>query len=1090
MGCLPKGAGFSGAPETAGFRAVIHAVHVKLPGRGRYKVRGLSGSRAIKEGLESRLLRHKIIRHVSASTLTSNVLVLFDKTVDHRTIARCLKEAVEEITGTFPESDTQSRKSILKTPPSPGKIRRLPERIGKKIVQLVSPPEEQKPQPWHLMKTETVLQFWGTDKQHGLSSEVVNHTLRRYGPNVLPEAEPRSRWSIFFSQFKSLPVLLLGAAAGISLLTGGILDAVVIAGVVVANAMIGYGTESAAERTIHSLKHMVHPTAEVLREGRVLEIPAEDLVPGDVLFLKPGTYVSADGRLLEASHLSIDESVLTGESMPVFKSPGTLKGKNIPLSDRLNMVFMGTLVTGGEGVAVVAATGRFTEMGRLQVLLGETEAPETSFERQLRVVGDQLVLLCGVICGVVFLIGFLRGHGFLQMLRVSISLAASAVPEGLPAAATINFSLGIKRMRKDHVLVRRLQAIETLGSVQTVCLDKTGTLTRNRMSVQELYAGNKRIEVRNGTLFLEDGSSDPLAVEEVRRLIDVCALCNESKINGCGPNGVELAGSPTECALMDLAFLAGVDVARLREEHPLVSVEYRTESRLYMKTLHTAPDGEKAFCAVKGSPPEVLSLCAWQMKDGKRVPLDDQDRLLIERENARMAIGALRVLGAAFSPNGRKKNGNGDLTWLGLVGMADPIREGARELIEVYHRAGINTVMITGDQSPTAFTVAKNLNLSGTEPLEILDSSELRSIPPELFQALARKVHVYSRVSPSNKLQIVQALQRSGLVVAMTGDGINDGPALKAADIAIAMGRSGTDVAREVADIVLEHDNLGTLVLAVRDGRTTYRNIRKSVHFFLSTNFTELMVMFASLALGVGFPLNVMQLLWINIMVEYKDRKPVRIHSITVTASQKSVKEPSLKALQNDILETVIQTAFKDQALKPDKSTRIFINPDGPFLGGPSYHSGLTGRKNGVDTYGEYCRHSGNALSGKDPARIDRVGAYAARYAAKNVVAAGLASECEVTLSYSIGVSRPVSLQIQTFGTGKISDVEIRERVKRVFDFRLAAILRDLNLRYLPGLSPEGFYQKLAAYGHMGRMDLEVPWERTDKAEQLRTERP
>jgi Ca2+-transporting ATPase len=454
------------------------------------------------------------------------------------------------------------------------------------------------------------------------------------------------------------------------------------------------------------------------------------------------------------------------------------------------------------------------------------------------------------------------------MLRLSISLAASAVPEGLPAAATINFSLGIKRMRKDHVLVRRLQAIETLGAVQTVCLDKTGTLTRNRMSIQEIFAGSRRIRIRNGTFSSEDAPLDPLAIEEVKRLVDVCALCNETKINGCGPNGVELAGSPTECALMDLAYLAGVDVARLREEHPMVSVDHRTENRLYMRTFHADRGGGQTLCAVKGSPPEVLSMCSWKLKDGQRVLITEEERLHIERENDRMAIGALRVLGVAFSPNGAKtkKGTNGDLIWLGLVGMADPIREGARELIEVYHRAGINTVMITGDQSPTAFTVAKMLNLSGSEHLEILDSSELRSIPPEVFQALAQKVQVYSRVSPSNKLQIVQALQQSGLVVAMTGDGINDGPALKAADIGIAMGRSGTDVAREVADIVLEEDNLETLVLAVRDGRTTYQNIRKSVHFFLSTNFTELMVMLAALAAGVGFPLSVMQLLWINII--------------------------------------------------------------------------------------------------------------------------------------------------------------------------------------------------------------------------------
>jgi Ca2+-transporting ATPase len=847
---------------------MIHPVHAKVPGRGRFRVKGLNNSKSLKESLETRLLQHELILQVSASTVTGNILILFSKDVDHRNISLLLNKVIEEISGSIREPGSREKKKLLNLSRPTEKIKALSGTLRKKLSQLVSPLEEQKPQAWHLMKPDAVLDHWGADQHRGLSTQVVNQSLQRFGPNVLPEAEPRSKWAIFFSQFKSLPVLLLGAAAGISILTGGILDAVVIAGVVAANAMIGYATESAAEKTINSLKHMVHPTAEVVRDGRVLEIPAEDLVPGDLLLLKPGTYVSADCRVLEASNLSIDESVLTGESMPVLKRTGTLRGKSIPLPDRVNMIFMGTLVTGGEGLAVVVSTGRYTEMGRLQLLLGETEAPETSFERQLREVGNQLVLLCLAICGVVFVIGFLRGHGFVQMLRLSISLAASAVPEGLPAAATINFSLGIKRMRMGHVLVRRLQAIETLGAVQTVCLDKTGTLTRNRMSILEIYAGSRRIRVRNGELSLEDASSDPLALEEVKQLIHVCALCNETKINGHGPHGPELRGSPTEAALIDLAFCTGVDVLRLREEHPLMSVDHRTETRLYMRTFHCNQGGGQTLCAVKGSPPEVLSMCSWQLRDGQSIPMTEQDRLHIERENDRMAIGALRVLGVAFSPNGtkNKEDMNGDLTWLGLVGMADPIREGARELIKNYHKAGINTVMITGDQSPTAFTVAKNLNLSGSDHLEILDSSELRSIPPEVFQALAQKVHVYSRVSPSNKLQIVQALQKSGQVVAMTGDGINDGPALKAADIGIAMGRSGTDVAREVADIVLEEDNLDTLILAVRDGRTTYQNIRKSVHFFLSTNFTELMVMFASLAAGIGFPLNVMQLLWINIM--------------------------------------------------------------------------------------------------------------------------------------------------------------------------------------------------------------------------------
>lgn len=849
---------------------MIRPIHTKVPGRARFHVEGLSGSESLKSSLVARLSRQEGIFSVTASTVTGNVLVLFSPERDHSGIALLLELLLEERRPDFSPENPQARKcnpSLL--PGLAGAAKALPSRIKEKLLQLTASGEEQETRPWHIMKEEAALAVLETERTCGLPRDIAQERLKRYGPNILPEAEARSKWSIFFAQFKSLPVLLLGAAAGLSLFTGGLLDAAVITGVVMANALIGYATESEAERTISSLKHMVHPTAEVLRNAEVVEVPAEELVCGDILLLKPGTYISADCRVLSASHLSIDESVLTGESMPVLKTAKTLTKKDLPIPDRINMVFMGTLVTGGEGLALVVATGKFTEMGRLQFLLGEARPPETPIERQLRKVGDQLVLLGAVLCGVVFLIGFLRGHGFLQMLRIAVSLAAAAVPEGLPAAATINFSIGINNMRKRRVLVRRLQAIETLGAVQTVCLDKTGTLTWNRMSIAEIFAGATRIAVDNGHFFVKEAVVDPLRCGEVKQLIQTCVLCNETKINGGDQTGEYLLrGSPTENALIHLAMNAGIDVRNLRKDYPLLAVDHRAESRLFMRTVHTSPDGNHRVCALKGSPPEVLAMCSWQMMDGQRVPLTEEARLDIEKENDRMAARALRVLGVAFSgmQECEDPKDNGNLTWLGLVGMADPIREGAGELIRMYHRAGINTVMITGDQSSTAYTVARRLELSGNEPLEILDSSEIGSIPPELFEALARKAHVYSRVGPSNKLQIVQALQRAGQVVAMTGDGINDGPALKAADIGIAMGESGTDVAREVADIVLEHDNLETLIIAVRDGRTTFNNLRKSVHFFLSTNMTEIMVMFTALSAGIGFPLNVMQLLWINML--------------------------------------------------------------------------------------------------------------------------------------------------------------------------------------------------------------------------------
>ncbi len=646
------------------------------------------------------------------------------------------------------------------------------------------------------------------------------------------------------------------------------MDAVVIMGVTVANAIIGYLTESGAEKTIESLTGFSRPTAEVMRDGTVRTIPAEEVVIGDLLVLKPGSYISADCRLVGSTRLSIDESALTGESMPVFKDEIPLTGGGIPLADRLNMAYTGTLVTGGEGLALVVTTGKYTEIGQLQILLEGTSAPQTPIERRLGQIGDQLVLLCGAICGVVFGIGVFRGYGMIQMLRTAVSLAAAAVPEGLPAAATINFALGIQKMRGHHVLIRRLQAVETLGSIQTICLDKTGTITWNKMTVAEIRAGGQALRVENGEFLTNGNQAEPLTYEEVRRLMEVCSLCNESEIDGREKQeGYVLRGTPTENALVDVAISAGIDVAALRENHPLLKVTHRAENRLFMSTLHETVGDGKLF-AVKGSPPEVLSMAAYYMKDGERAPLTEEVRISIQTENEGMAGEALRVLAVAYREydDGEEAVEDEELTWLGLIGMMDPIREGVGELIETLHGAGIDTVMITGDQSPTAYAVARTLHISQHEPLEILDSIELASVNSDLLRALAEKVHVYSRVSPAHKLKIVQALQSAGKVVAMTGDGINDGPALKAADIGIAMGRSGTDVARQVADVVLQRDNLETLIIAIQDGRTTYNNIKKSVHFFLSTNLSEILVMFGALSAGIGFPLNVMQLLWINII--------------------------------------------------------------------------------------------------------------------------------------------------------------------------------------------------------------------------------
>jgi Ca2+-transporting ATPase len=849
---------------------MIQAIHTKVPGRARYRVEGLYRSPPLKKLLEFQLSQHSDIIRAYASITTGNLLVYYNSGNDHQTIAALVQEVLtetERLEGS-PEAEKKGKGSQQKPRTEQARPQADEEPAWRSAAKRLRSSEEQKGEPWHSLDVDSVLSSLEVDRETGLTEQAAKLRFKRHGPNVLPEAAPRPTWKIFTDQFASLPVALLGAAAGLSVFTGGLADAAIITGVVVANAFIGFLTEREAEKTIRSLKGFVQPSARVVRNGRVHTLAAEEIVVGDVLILKPGTYIAADSRVLEASHLSVDESTLTGESMPVIKTPKSIRKKAVSLADRHNMAYMGTLVTGGEGRAVVVATGRFTEIGRLQVLLDETTSPKTPIEKQLSRTGDQLVLIATGICGVVFLIGLWRGYRLLELARMAISLAAAAVPEGLPAAATITFSLGIKNMRKHQVLIRQLQAVETLGAVQTVCLDKTGTITRNRMSVLSIFTGGKRIEVHSGGFLINGHSVEPLQIQELEKLLQVCTLCSETQIRSNEENGdYVLTGSPTERALVRSTSLSGIDVSKLRKSHKLLRVSHRSESRLFMGSLHATPERGR-FYAVKGSPPEVIAMCRWQMKNGRKVRLTEKARLAIETENEQMAGRALRVLGVAYATfeKGAQVELEEDLTWLGLVGMADPIREGVGELIEVFHRAGLDTVMITGDQSPTAHAVAQELNLSQGDPLEILDSSELTSVDPEVLQALSKRVHVYARVSPSHKLMIVQALQSTGRVVAMTGDGINDGPALKAADIGIAMGRSGTDIARGVADVVLEKDNLETLIVALRDGRGTYNNIRKSVHFFLSTNLSEIMVMFAAMAAGIGFPINAMQLLWINII--------------------------------------------------------------------------------------------------------------------------------------------------------------------------------------------------------------------------------
>lgn len=816
-------------------------VHATVPGRLRLRIDGLYRSEQMRAGLESLLPSLPGVRRASANSLTGTVLIVFSaETEAPRVIAaveRMLRKMdVEGFHANGNGADAHTL-SAQKQQPCALVVKGMPE-------------------AWHSIPPETAIEKCNTSVT-GLSPTVAAERLRRCGRNVLVHTKARPDMHIFLGQFQNLPTVLLGSSALLSIFTGGVADALVIGAVMMANALFGFYTERQVERTIHALERGPLPRAKVVRGGRRIEFAASEVVPGDLLLISRGDMVPADARLITAEHLTVDESMLTGESENVAKSAAPTLDRNMSIGDRCNMIYRGTLITGGEGTAVVVATGAATEIGKIEQLISESRPPETPMQRQLREIGSRLIGVSGMACAGVFVIGLLRGYSVLEMVRTSISLAIAAIPEGLPAVATTTLARGVRQLDAQGVLVRRLDAIETLASVQTICLDKTGTLTCNQQTVTTLFAGNTEHLVGDGTVA---SLRDP----DVVRLLEVAVLCNEVRVSNGGGKREALDGSSTEQALVRTALDAGMDVTGLRERFPMQQIRQRSERRNRMVSLHRVPDG-RFLVAVKGRPNEVLARCCSMLKNGAIVPLTKEAHDVISAENHRMAGDALRVLGFAFREVNNAEDGDDrDLVWVGLMGMHDPLRHGAETLISQFHRAGMRTVMITGDQSATAQAIGRRLNLSRGAELETIDSVQLEELAPEVLQQIAHDVHVFSRVSPSHKLQIIRTLQAGGGVVAMTGDGINDGPALKAADIGIAVGAK--EVARNVADMVLLDDDLGKILNAVAQSRTISDDIRKAISYLISTNMTEIYLSFISLLLGFGQPLTPMQLLWINLV--------------------------------------------------------------------------------------------------------------------------------------------------------------------------------------------------------------------------------
>ncbi len=895
-------------PFTGQEFAVVETLHAAIAGRVRFRIKELYRCDSLKHHLERRLGADPAVISAGANIFTSAVLVRYDSGATLGHIKSLVEKAVSEFNQYYEsevshclggpdiaDQGAQQNRSKRHPPvpaihPDPlvagraveisaGGHAALPamrsvevtdEAPGSSPGQALPPGIRNAPsgmqcltyeRPWHAIGVQAVVAACGGSAEAGLSSEVASEKIAVFGLNRFPEAPRRSKFQIFLNQLASLPVALLGVAAGISLLTGAIVDAVAIMTVVAINSSIGFVTEDKAERTISSLKTLIHPSAVVVRDGARRRIDARNLVPGDLMIFEPGTYVGADCRVLDAARLRVDESSLTGESIPVLKEVEVIEEDDIPIADRKNIVYMGTLVTGGQGRGIVVATGRFTEIGKLQAMIGETISPQTPMEKQLNIIGNQMVWLSGALCALVFMTGVIRRTALALIAKTTISLAVAAVPEGLPTVATTTLALGIRKLNAHRVIIRDLEAVETLGEVQTICFDKTGTVTQNRMSVIRIFSGNHTTELKQEGFFQGSRKISPRNNPELLQLARICILCGE--VSGEDAD----QGSSTEKALLEFAVSTGLSIAEVNERYPRIKTRFRAEDRHFMSTVHIAGTNERLL-ALKGNPVEVLAMCDTQLVGGQKLQIGQQDISKIEIENDRMAGEALRVLGFAFQSSEDEEvlDRLSGLTWVGLIGMADPLRPGMRDLIARFHCAGIDTIMLTGDQSPTAYAIGKELGLSREMPIEILDSTSLTDIDSRALRALSQRVHVFARVSPAHKLQIVQALQDAGKIVGMTGDGINDGPALKAADIGIAMGHSCTDVARQVADVVLEDDNLETMVLAVGHGRAIHDNIKKSLHFLLSTNFSEITVMFVAGATGMGYPLSAMQLLWINLM--------------------------------------------------------------------------------------------------------------------------------------------------------------------------------------------------------------------------------
>ncbi len=727
--------------------------------------------------------------------------------------------------------------------------------------------------PWAL-PFEEIARELDVDKDAGLSADEARKRLRKYGPNRLRTAPKKSILKIFISQIENLIVLLLAVAAALAFLFGQFMEGISIIAVLVINTAIGFFTELKAVRSMEALSRMSRTKAKVRRSGQIQEIPAEELVPGDVVAVEGGDLINADLRLIEASRMRADESSLTGESIPAGKEAGVLEG-DLPLAERKNMLFKGTALTGGSGEGIVVSTGMQTELGRITSLVTEAEAEISPLDKRLNRLGYKLIWITIITAGLLVLVGAFSGMEILLIVETAIALAVAAIPEGLPIVATLALARGMWRMARLNALVNRLSAVESLGSVSIICTDKTGTLTENRLTARRLIPAacyEKEIEIDLQSdpplLSMEDRNIEAKECAGFREAVEIGVLCSNASLNRDSPLDLSKAvGDPLEVALLALGAGFGIHREDILKSMPEVREEAFDPKSALMATFHEK--NGKYIVAVKGAPESVLDVCTSIRSEEGRKDLQENQRTEILKHNNRLADDGLRVLAfAGKTAESEKENPYENLAFVGLIGLLDPPRLEVRDAIDSCSRAGVRTVMVTGDQPITAENVGKSIGLIEKGGAAVIRGKEFKSVDTISAEEQRKylQANIFARISPRQKLDLVELHQRNGAVVAMTGDGVNDAPALKKADIGIAMGKRGTQVAREAADIILKDDAFGTIAVAIGQGRAIFDSIRKFILFLLSGNMGEIMIVGFALMAGARLPLLPLQILYLNMI--------------------------------------------------------------------------------------------------------------------------------------------------------------------------------------------------------------------------------